>query len=70
MSLLNNEHQILEFQSQPTSEGSQPLSKDKICEIVLGKRSSYSKSLGRVPKPKSQKSGRHSSSSYPQENAL
>ncbi|KAA0055005.1 Transposase, Ptta/En/Spm, plant [Cucumis melo var. makuwa] len=67
MSLLNNKHQMLEFQSQPTSEGSQPLSKDKICEIVLGKRSGYLKSLGRGPKPKSQKTGRSSSSSYSQE---
>ncbi|KAA0043368.1 CACTA en-spm transposon protein [Cucumis melo var. makuwa] len=42
---------ILELQSQPTLEGSQPLFGDEICETVLGRRPGYLKDLG--PKPKS-----------------
>ncbi|KAA0038746.1 CACTA en-spm transposon protein [Cucumis melo var. makuwa] len=39
-------NQMLELQSQPTPEGSQPLSEDEICDQVLGRRPSYSKGLG------------------------
>ncbi|TYJ98109.1 CACTA en-spm transposon protein [Cucumis melo var. makuwa] len=42
---------MLELQSQPTLEGSQPLFGDEICETVLGGRPGYLKDLG--PKPKS-----------------
>ncbi|KAA0048547.1 CACTA en-spm transposon protein [Cucumis melo var. makuwa] len=42
-------------ESQPTSDGSQPLSRDEICETVLGRRSGYSKDLGWGPKPKFRK---------------
>ncbi|TYK08860.1 GDSL esterase/lipase [Cucumis melo var. makuwa] len=42
-------HQMLELQSQPTLEGSQPLSGDEICETVLGRRSGYSKGLSWRP---------------------
>ncbi|KAA0049891.1 CACTA en-spm transposon protein [Cucumis melo var. makuwa] len=45
-------NQIMELQSQPTLEGSEPLSRDEICEIVLGRRSSYSKGLCWGPKLK------------------
>ncbi|TYK05495.1 CACTA en-spm transposon protein [Cucumis melo var. makuwa] len=40
------QHQMLEHQSQPTSEGNQPLSGKEICETMLGRRLSYSKGLG------------------------
>ncbi|KAA0032048.1 CACTA en-spm transposon protein [Cucumis melo var. makuwa] len=44
-------NQMLELQSQRTVEGSQPLSKDEICDQVLGRRLGYSKSLvGDLPK--------------------
>ncbi|KAA0067969.1 CACTA en-spm transposon protein [Cucumis melo var. makuwa] len=39
-------NQMLELQSQPTPEGSQPLSEDEICDQVLGRRPGYSKGLG------------------------
>ncbi|KAA0042951.1 CACTA en-spm transposon protein [Cucumis melo var. makuwa] len=39
--------------SQPTLKGSQPLSRDEICEIDFGRQPSYSKGLGWGPKPKS-----------------
>ncbi|KAA0054670.1 CACTA en-spm transposon protein [Cucumis melo var. makuwa] len=48
-------HQMLELQSQPTLEGSQPLSRDEICETVLGRRPGYSKGLGWGLKPKAHK---------------
>ncbi|TYK28105.1 CACTA en-spm transposon protein [Cucumis melo var. makuwa] len=44
---------MLELQSQPTPQNSQPLSWDEICETVLGRRSGYSKGVGWDPKPKS-----------------
>ncbi|TYK02142.1 CACTA en-spm transposon protein [Cucumis melo var. makuwa] len=50
-SSLNNEKQMLELQSQPTLKGSQPLFRDEICEIVLGRRSDHSKGLGWRHKP-------------------
>ncbi|KAA0046002.1 gamma-aminobutyrate transaminase POP2 [Cucumis melo var. makuwa] len=40
------QNQILELQSQPTLEGSQPLSGDEICDQVLDRRLGYSKGLG------------------------
>ncbi|KAA0047665.1 zinc finger protein ZPR1-like protein [Cucumis melo var. makuwa] len=43
---------MLELQSQPTLEGSQPLSRDEICDQVLGRRPGYSKGFGWGPKPK------------------
>ncbi|TYK09797.1 zinc finger protein ZPR1-like protein [Cucumis melo var. makuwa] len=55
MSLLSKEIQMSKLQSQPTPNGSQPLSEDEICETVLGKRPSYSKGLGWGPKHKSRK---------------
>ncbi|KAA0057414.1 CACTA en-spm transposon protein [Cucumis melo var. makuwa] len=55
-------HQMLELQSQPTPEGSQPLSGDEICEMVLGRRSGYSKCLSWGPKPKAHKTTSASSS--------
>ncbi|TYK23194.1 CACTA en-spm transposon protein [Cucumis melo var. makuwa] len=48
-------NQMLELQSQPTPEGSQPLSEDEICDQVLGRRPGYSKDLGWGPKPKARK---------------
>ncbi|TYK14632.1 CACTA en-spm transposon protein [Cucumis melo var. makuwa] len=45
-------NQMLELQSQPTLEGSQPLSENEICNQVLGRRPGYSKGLGWGPKPK------------------
>ncbi|TYK11950.1 CACTA en-spm transposon protein [Cucumis melo var. makuwa] len=42
-------NQMLELQSQPTLEGSQPLSEDEICDQVLGRRPGYSKGLGGDP---------------------
>uniref|UniRef100_A0A9I9E4Z1 DUF4216 domain-containing protein n=1 Tax=Cucumis melo TaxID=3656 RepID=A0A9I9E4Z1_CUCME len=38
-------NQMLELQSQPIPEGSQPLSEDEICDQVLGRRPGYSKAL-------------------------
>ncbi|KAA0063909.1 CACTA en-spm transposon protein [Cucumis melo var. makuwa] len=38
-------NQMLELQSQPTPEGSQPLSEDEICDQVLDRRPDYSKGL-------------------------
>ncbi|TYK21529.1 CACTA en-spm transposon protein [Cucumis melo var. makuwa] len=35
-------NQMVELQSQPTLEGSQPLSEDEICDQVLGRRPGYS----------------------------
>ncbi|KAA0050470.1 cyclic nucleotide-gated ion channel 1-like isoform X3 [Cucumis melo var. makuwa] len=49
--------------SQPTPDGSQPLSRDEICETVLNRRSSYSKGIGWEPKLKSRKTANASSSS-------
>ncbi|TYK11144.1 zinc finger protein ZPR1-like protein [Cucumis melo var. makuwa] len=43
---------MLELQSKPTPEGSQPLLEDDICDQVLGRRPDYSKGLGWGPKPK------------------
>ncbi|TYK04723.1 zinc finger protein ZPR1-like protein [Cucumis melo var. makuwa] len=54
---------MLELQSQPTPEGSQPLSKDEICDPVLGRRPGYSKGLGWGPKPKARRTASASSSS-------
>ncbi|KAA0053399.1 CACTA en-spm transposon protein [Cucumis melo var. makuwa] len=51
------------FQSQSTPEGSQPLSRDEICDRVLGRRPNYSKGLGWGPKPKARKMMSASSSS-------
>uniref|UniRef100_A0A9I9EES3 CACTA en-spm transposon protein n=1 Tax=Cucumis melo TaxID=3656 RepID=A0A9I9EES3_CUCME len=61
-------NQMLELQSQPTPEGSQPLSEDEICDQVLGRRPGYSKDLGRGPKPKAHRttSASNSSTSCPQ----
>ncbi|KAA0033296.1 CACTA en-spm transposon protein [Cucumis melo var. makuwa] len=56
-------NQILELQSQPTPEGSQPLSEDEICDQVLGRRPDYSKGLGWGPKPKARRTASASSSS-------
>ncbi|TYK09606.1 cytochrome P450 CYP82D47-like [Cucumis melo var. makuwa] len=56
-------NQMLELQSQSTSEGSQPLSRDKICEIVLGRRLHYSKGFGWGSKPKFHKTTNARSSS-------
>ncbi|KAA0046157.1 CACTA en-spm transposon protein [Cucumis melo var. makuwa] len=55
-------HQMLELQSPPTREGSQPLSGDEICKTVLGRRSGYSKGLGSRPKSKAHKMTSASSS--------
>ncbi|TYJ98333.1 CACTA en-spm transposon protein [Cucumis melo var. makuwa] len=56
-------NQMLELQSQPTLEGSQPLSEDEICNQVLGRRSGYSKGLGWRPKPKARRTTSANSSS-------
>uniref|UniRef100_A0A9I9EB55 CACTA en-spm transposon protein n=1 Tax=Cucumis melo TaxID=3656 RepID=A0A9I9EB55_CUCME len=56
-------NQMLELQSQPTPEGSQPLSEDEICDQVLGRRPGYSKGLGWGPKPKVRRTASASSSS-------
>ncbi|TYK00236.1 CACTA en-spm transposon protein [Cucumis melo var. makuwa] len=56
-------NQMLELQSQPTSEGSQPLSEDEICDQVLDRRPGYSKGLGWGPKPKACRTTNTSSSS-------
>uniref|UniRef100_A0A9I9E336 CACTA en-spm transposon protein n=1 Tax=Cucumis melo TaxID=3656 RepID=A0A9I9E336_CUCME len=55
-------HQMLELQSKPTLEGSQPLSEDEICDQVLGRRPGYSKGLGWGPKPKARRTTSASSS--------
>ncbi|KAA0057656.1 CACTA en-spm transposon protein [Cucumis melo var. makuwa] len=39
-------NQMLELQSQPTPDGSQPLSSNQICETMLGRRPGYLKGLG------------------------
>ncbi|KAA0065781.1 CACTA en-spm transposon protein [Cucumis melo var. makuwa] len=56
-------NQMLELQSQPTLEGSQPLSEDEICDQVLGRRPGYSKGLGWGPKSKARRTASASSSS-------
>ncbi|TYK18179.1 CACTA en-spm transposon protein [Cucumis melo var. makuwa] len=56
-------NQMLELQSQPTSDGSQPPSEDEICDQVLGRRPGYSKGLGWGPKPKARRTASASSSS-------
>ncbi|KAA0041316.1 CACTA en-spm transposon protein [Cucumis melo var. makuwa] len=56
-------NQMLELQSQPTPEGSQPLSEDEICDQVLGRRPGYSKGFGWGPKPKARRTASASSSS-------
>ncbi|KAA0066300.1 CACTA en-spm transposon protein [Cucumis melo var. makuwa] len=56
-------NQMLELQSQPTPEGSQTLSKDKICDQVLHRRLGYSKGLGWGPKSKARRTASASSSS-------
>uniref|UniRef100_A0A9I9E6W7 CACTA en-spm transposon protein n=1 Tax=Cucumis melo TaxID=3656 RepID=A0A9I9E6W7_CUCME len=63
MSSLREKNQMLELQSQPTLEGSQPLFEDEICDQVLGRRPDYSKGLGWGPKPKARRTARASSSS-------
>ena len=57
------QNQMVELQSQLVPKSSQPLSKDEICEIILGTRSGYSKGLGWGRKPKSRMSSASSSSS-------
>ncbi|KAA0063760.1 CACTA en-spm transposon protein [Cucumis melo var. makuwa] len=57
----------VDVHSQPTPEGSQSLSGDKMCETIWSRRSDYSKGLGWDSKPKSRKSTSSYSSSYPQE---
>ncbi|KAA0037957.1 uncharacterized protein E6C27_scaffold36G001380 [Cucumis melo var. makuwa] len=52
---------MMQLQFQPTLKGSQPLSRDEICEIVLGIRSGYSEGLDWRPKPKSRKTASASS---------
>ncbi|TYK27663.1 uncharacterized protein E5676_scaffold93G00270 [Cucumis melo var. makuwa] len=37
---------MLELQSQPTLEGTQPLARDEICETMLDRQLGYSKGLG------------------------
>ncbi|XP_050937508.1 uncharacterized protein LOC127148224 [Cucumis melo] len=54
--------QMLELQSQPILEGSQPLSEDEICDQVLGRRLGYSKGLNWGPKSKARKMTSASSS--------
>ncbi|KAA0038349.1 CACTA en-spm transposon protein [Cucumis melo var. makuwa] len=56
-------NQMLELQSQPTLEGSQPLSEDEICDQVLGRRPGYSKGLSWGHKSKARRTARASSSS-------
>ncbi|TYK12159.1 CACTA en-spm transposon protein [Cucumis melo var. makuwa] len=56
-------NQMLELQSQLTSEGSEPLSEDEMCDQVLGRRPDYSKGLGWGPKPKARRTASASSSS-------
>ncbi|KAA0060223.1 CACTA en-spm transposon protein [Cucumis melo var. makuwa] len=56
-------NQMLELQSQPTPEGSQPLSENEICDQVLGRRPCYLKGLGWGPKPKARRTASASSSS-------
>ncbi|TYK01082.1 zinc finger protein ZPR1-like protein [Cucumis melo var. makuwa] len=53
---------MLELQSQPTLEGSQSLSRDEICNQVLGRPPGYSKGLGWGPKQKARKMTSASSS--------
>ncbi|KAA0025195.1 CACTA en-spm transposon protein [Cucumis melo var. makuwa] len=48
-------NQMLELQSQPIPEGSQPLSEDEICDQVLGRQPGYSKGLDWRPKPKARR---------------
>ncbi|TYK18683.1 CACTA en-spm transposon protein [Cucumis melo var. makuwa] len=55
-------NQMLELQSQPTTEGSQPLSGYVICDQVLPRRPGYSKGLGWGPKPNACKTTSASSS--------
>ena len=50
---------MLKLQSHPTPKGSQPLSRNEICETVLGRQPGYSKDLGWGLRPNS----RHFSSS-------
>ncbi|KAA0050387.1 zinc finger protein ZPR1-like protein [Cucumis melo var. makuwa] len=54
---------MLKLQSQPTQEGSQPLSEDEICDQILGRRPGYSKGLGWGPKLKARRTTSASSSS-------
>ena len=53
---------MLELQSQPTLEGSQPFFRDEICETVLGRRPDYSKGIGWGSKLKAYKTMSASSS--------
>ncbi|KAA0062810.1 zinc finger protein ZPR1-like protein [Cucumis melo var. makuwa] len=52
---------MLELQSQPTPDGTQPFSRDEICEMVLDRRSGDSKGLGWGPKPKARRTASASS---------
>ncbi|KAA0063318.1 CACTA en-spm transposon protein [Cucumis melo var. makuwa] len=54
-------NQILKLESQPTSEGTQPLFGKEIFETVLGRRPSYLKGFGWGPKPKARRMGSASS---------
>ncbi|KAA0058928.1 CACTA en-spm transposon protein [Cucumis melo var. makuwa] len=55
-------NKMLKLQSQPTLEGSQPLSGNEICDQVVRKRPGYSKDLGWGSKPKARKTTSASSS--------
>ncbi|KAA0046484.1 CACTA en-spm transposon protein [Cucumis melo var. makuwa] len=48
----NDSMSSLRKEFQPTPDGSQPLSRDVICDTVLDRRPGYSKGLGLGPKPK------------------
>ncbi|KAA0037869.1 CACTA en-spm transposon protein [Cucumis melo var. makuwa] len=57
------DNQMLKLQSQPSPEGSQPLSEDEICDQVLDRQPGYSKDLGWGSKPKARRTASASSSS-------
>ncbi|TYJ97764.1 gamma-aminobutyrate transaminase POP2 [Cucumis melo var. makuwa] len=46
----------------PRRQGTQPLSRNEICETVLGRQPTYSKGLGWGPKPKAHKTASASNS--------
>ena len=57
------QNQMVDLQSQPVPEGSEPLTQDEIYKTVFGRRLGYSKGLGWGPKPRSTTTVSSSSSS-------
>ncbi|KAA0026083.1 CACTA en-spm transposon protein [Cucumis melo var. makuwa] len=61
LQIAEDANQMLELQSQPTPEDTQPLLGNEVCKTMLDRRPDYSKGIGWGPKPKARKTANASS---------